>query len=408
MATEVILPKVDMAMEEGTIHSWKVAEGASVKSGDLLFEIETDKANMEIEAPASGILAKIIVKEGVPTPVGAVVAYIAQAGEAIPEAVAPNPAAAPALVPATAQQAVAVPASSGPAQSDASPTGDASDKPRATPLARKLARQDGIDLKSIMGSGPHGRIVAADVRDAKPAKQIAAPVAAQAYGQAQAVPHDNMRRTIARRLVEAKQTVPHFYLTSDCDIGALLKMRAEINAAAQGFKLSVNDFVIKALALSLRDVPDANVSWTDQAMLRHENVDIAVAVAMPGGLVTPVLRDASNRSLSQLSNEMKALAERARARKLKPEEYQGGSSSVSNLGMFGIREFAAIINPPHATILAVGAGEERAVSRNGQIISAQMMTVTLSADHRAVDGALAAELLARFKHYIEHPLAMLV
>jgi pyruvate dehydrogenase E2 component (dihydrolipoamide acetyltransferase) len=325
------------------------------------------------------------------------VAYIAQPGEKLPEAsvAAPAPAAKP--------EAAAV-ATVGVAHAPA-PAASSDGKTRATPLARALARQAGLELSRISGSGPHGRIVAADVRAAKPAPAAATPASSPAVmpqGSFEAIPHDNMRRTIARRLVEAKQTVPHFYLTNDCDIGALLKLRAEVNAAAEGFKLSVNDFVIKALALALRDVPDANVTWTDNAMLRHSSVDVAVAVAMP------VLRNAAGRRISELSNEMKDLAERARARKLKPEEYQGGTSSVSNLGMYGIREFAAIINPPHATILAVGAGEERAVSRNGQIISAQMMTVTLSADHRAVDGALAAELLARFRHYIEHPLAMLV
>lgn len=397
MATEVILPKVDMAMEEGTIHAWKVAEGATVKAGDLLFEIETDKANMEIEAPAAGVLGKILVKEGVPTPVGAVVAYIMAPGEKAPDAAAPV-AAAPISKPVEAV-AAAAPSPVIPA--------DESTKLRATPLARSLARQSGVDLATIHGTGPRGRIVAADVRQAKimPAAPAPAPIPAGAY---ESIPHDNMRRTIARRLVEAKQTVPHFYLTADCDIGALLALREEINKGAKDFKLSVNDFVVKALGLALRDVPDANVSWTENAMLRHASVDVAVAVAMPGGLMTPVLRDVPGRGMADLSNAIKDLATRARARKLKPEEYQGGSSAVSNLGMYGVREFAAIINPPHATILAVGAGEERAVSRNGQILSAQMMSVTLSADHRAVDGALAAELLRAFRNYIERPLAMLV
>lgn len=397
MATEVILPKVDMAMEEGTIHAWKVAEGATVKAGDLLFEIETDKANMEIEAPAAGVLGKILVKEGVPTPVGAVVAYIMAPGEKVPEAGVPTAAApAPKAVQSVAA-AAPVPVI----------TTEESTKLRATPLARNLARQSGVDLAAIHGTGPRGRIVADDVRKAKavPAAPVSTPVPAGAY---ESIPHDNMRRTIARRLVEAKQTVPHFYLTADCDIGALLALREEINKGAKDFKLSVNDFVVKALGLALRDVPDANVSWTENAMLRHASVDVAVAVAMPGGLMTPVLRDVPGRGMADLSNSIKDLAARARARKLKPEEYQGGSSAISNLGMYGVREFAAIINPPHATILAVGAGEERAVSRNGQIISAQMMSVTLSADHRAVDGALAAELLRALRNYVEHPLTMLV
>jgi pyruvate dehydrogenase E2 component (dihydrolipoamide acetyltransferase) len=396
MATQVILPKVDMAMEEGTIHAWKVAEGATVKAGDLLFEIETDKANMEIEAPAAGVLGKILVKEGVVTPVGAVVAYILAPGEKAPEGAAP---AASTAAPKPVETIAAA------APAPVITTGE-STKLRATPLARSLARQSGVDLSTIHGSGPRGRIVAEDVRKAKAAPAPApAPVPAGAY---ETIPHDNMRRTIARRLVEAKQTVPHFYLTADCDIGALLALREEINKGAKDFKLSVNDFVVKALGLALRDVPDANVSWTEAAMLRHASVDVAVAVSMPGGLMTPVVRDVPARGMADLSNTIKDLASRARARKLKPEEYQGGSSAVSNLGMYGVREFAAIINPPHATILAVGAGEERAVSRNGQIISAQMMSVTLSADHRAVDGALAAELLKAFRNYIERPLAMLV
>ena len=399
MATQVILPKVDMAMEEGTIHAWKVAEGASVKAGDLLFEIETDKANMEIEAPAAGVLGKILVKEGVVTPVGAVVAYILAPGEKMPEAAAP-------IAAATLAKPVEILAAASPAPM-ATPiaTSEQNTKLRATPLARSLARQSGVDLASIHGSGPRGRIVAQDVRKSQAVP--AAPVAVSA-GAYETIPHDNMRRTIARRLVEAKQTVPHFYLTADCDIGALLALREQINQGAKDFKLSVNDFVVKALGLALRDVPDANVSWTQDAMLRHATVDVAVAVAMPGGLMTPVLRDVPARGMADLSNAIRDLAARARARKLKPEEYQGGSSAVSNLGMYGVREFAAIINPPHATILAVGAGEERAVSRNGQILSAQMMSVTLSADHRAVDGALAAELLRAFRNYIERPLTMLV
>lgn len=402
MATEVILPKVDMAMESGTIHAWKVAEGAAVKAGDLLFEIETDKANMEIEAPISGVLGKILVKEGVVTPVGAVVAHILAPGETSPET-GPAPASVPA---AAAPMAVAGTSNASPAPSAPSVM-DAGGKLRATPLARAIARQNGVNLAKLNGSGPRGRIVAADVRTASAAPAIAA--AAPAPGGAyETIPHDNMRRTIARRLVEAKQTVPHFYLTADCDIGALLALRQEINSSATAFKLSVNDFVIKALGLALRDVPDANVSWTEDAMLRYASVDVAVAVSMPGGLITPVLRDVPSRGMAELSNAMKDLAMRARERKLKPEEYQGGTSAVSNLGMYGVREFAAIINPPHATILAVGAGEERAVSRKGQIVSAQMMSVTLSADHRAVDGALAAELLKAFRNYIERPLTMLV
>jgi pyruvate dehydrogenase E2 component (dihydrolipoamide acetyltransferase) len=315
--------------------------------------------------------------------------------------------------------------------------------PRATgnrifssPLARRLAKDAGIDLTRVSGSGPHGRVIARDIEAVKSGKGLralgAAPVAAgaapaalsmsdqqiralYAEGSYDFVPHDQMRKIIAQRLTLSKQTIPHFYLTLDCDIGKLLVARAEINEAAPkdkngepAYKISVNDFVIKALALALQRVPDANVTWTEAGMLHHHHSDIGVAVAIPGGLLTPVVRQAETKSLSVISNEMKDYAARARTRHLKPEEYQGGSTAVSNLGMYGIKDFAAVINPPHATILAVGAGEERAVVRNGQIVPAHIMTVTLSTDHRAVDGALGAELMKVFKSLIENPVMMVV
>jgi pyruvate dehydrogenase E2 component (dihydrolipoamide acetyltransferase) len=304
----------------------------------------------------------------------------------------------------------------------------------ASPLARRLAKEAGVDLARVQGSGPHGRVIARDVDAAKSGKGLVAPAAAAAgapqmaqapsddkiralfeAGSYDVVPHDNMRKVIARRLVEAKQTIPHFYLTLDCNIGKLLAAREEINAAAPkdkdgkpAYKLSVNDFVIKALAVALQRVPDANATWTEGAMLKHKHSDIGVAVSIPGGLITPVVRHAESKSLSVISNEMKDYAARARARKLRPEEYQGGTSAVSNLGMYGIKDFAAVINPPHATILAVGAGEERAIAKNGKIEAAWMMSVTLSTDHRAVDGALGAELLGAFKKLIENPVMMVV
>ncbi|MDE2383807.1 MAG: pyruvate dehydrogenase complex dihydrolipoamide acetyltransferase [Alphaproteobacteria bacterium] len=419
MATEVILPKVDMDMATGRISRWLVAEGATVKQGDPLFEMETDKAAMEVEAPAGGVLGGIAAKEGVDVPVGQPVAFIYAEGEK--PTVAPQ-AAAPAVLAAKVEAP--------PAQTAATPAAapTASSVPgalRATPLARRLAREAGVNLAAIAGSGPHGRIVSADIEKAKAApKPAAAPVAAApsdadtlklfAPGSYSEVPHDNMRRTIARRLQESKQHVPHFYVSADCRLDALLKLRADLNAAAPvkdgapAFKLSINDLVIKAWALALRDVPAANVSWTEAAMLSHAHADIGVAVSVPGGLITPIIRAAENKSLSAISAEMKDLAARAKARKLKPEEYNGGTSAISNLGMFGVKEFAAIVNPPHATILAVGAGQERALSENGKLFSAQAMTVTLSTDHRAVDGALGAEVLAAFKNYIEMPLAMLI
>jgi pyruvate dehydrogenase E2 component (dihydrolipoamide acetyltransferase) len=302
----------------------------------------------------------------------------------------------------------------------------------ASPLARRLAKEAGIDVGRIQGCGPHGRVIARDIDAAKSGKGLRAPGAAAAQaaapsmsdqqvralfeeGSYEAIPHDGMRRTIAQRLTQSTQTIPHFYLTIDCNIGKLLPAREDINAAAPkdkdgkpAYKLSVNDFVLKALALALQRVPNANVSWTESAMLKHKHSDIGVAVALPGGLITPIVRNCESKSLSTISNEMKDLAARARARKLKPQEYQGGTSAVSNLGMYGIKDFTAVINPPHATILAVGAGEERAVVRNGKIEATHIMSVTLSCDHRAVDGALGAELIGAFKALIENPVMMVV
>ncbi|RUZ15923.1 pyruvate dehydrogenase complex dihydrolipoamide acetyltransferase, partial [Mesorhizobium sp. M7A.F.Ca.CA.001.09.1.1] len=314
----------------------------------------------------------------------------------------------------------------------------------ASPLARRIAKEAGVDVSAVTGTGPHGRVVKADVDAAiagggaqaapaakapagAPAAAPAAPVKAMSddqvlklfeQGSYDLVPHDNMRKTIARRLVEAKTTIPHFYLTLDCELDALLALRTQINAAAPvkktdkgdapAYKLSVNDMVIKAMAMALKAVPDANASWTESAMVKHRHADVGVAVSIPGGLITPIIRKADEKTLSTISNEMKDLASRARSRKLKPEEYQGGTTAVSNLGMFGIKDFAAVINPPHATILAVGAGEERAVVKNGEIRIATVMSVTLSTDHRAVDGALGAELLVAFKRLIENPMGMLV
>jgi pyruvate dehydrogenase E2 component (dihydrolipoamide acetyltransferase) len=307
----------------------------------------------------------------------------------------------------------------------------------SSPLARRLAKEAGLDLNRVQGSGPHGRVIARDIEDAKSGKGLRGPAGAPPSGAGAPsiaplmsdqqirslyedgsydfVPHDSMRRTIAQRLTASTQTIPHFYVTVDCDIGRLVAAREEINASApkdkEGkptYKLSVNDFVIKALALALQRIPDANVSWTESGVLKHKHSDISVAVALPGGLITPIIRNAEGKSLSAISNEMRDLAARARARKLKPHEYQGGTSSVSNLGMYGIKDFTAVINPPQSTILAVGAGEERAVARNGQIVAAMIMSVTLSCDHRTVDGALGAELVGAFKVLIENPVMMLV
>ncbi|KPF71797.1 branched-chain alpha-keto acid dehydrogenase subunit E2 [Bosea sp. AAP35] len=456
MATNILMPALSPTMEKGNLAKWLKKEGDTIKSGDIIAEIETDKATMEVEAVDEGILAKILVPDGTAdVAVNEIIGVIAAEGEDVSAASAPAKAEAPkAEAPKTevpkseapkaeAPKADAPKAEAAPAKpAEAAPT-SSGDRPFASPLARRLAKEAGLDLAKVQGSGPHGRIVEKDIEAAKAgggakaapasapaaapaaaAKPASAPLASGmsdetikklfAPGSYEEVPHDGMRKTIARRLLESKQTIPHFYLTIDCELDALLKLRAELNAAAPekdgkpAYKLSVNDMVIKAIALSLRAVPDANVSWTENTMLKHKHADVGVAVSIPGGLITPVIRDACHKTLSQISNEMKDLAARAKNRKLKPEEYQGGTTAVSNLGMFGVKDFAAIVNPPHATILAVGAGEPRAVVKNGALAVATVMSVTLSTDHRAVDGALGAELMAAFRGYIEKPMAMLV
>jgi len=416
MATEVILPKVDMDMATGRISRWLVAEGAAVKQGDPLFEIETDKAAMEIEAPASGVLRNPAA-QGSDIPVGNAVAWIVAEGESFTAAA---PAAAAAPTPTQKVEAIEVTVAGLPVAANLNGAGL-----RATPLARRMARLAGLDLSRIAGTGPHGRILRADIEDAVAARAAAPASAAAAQplpqgasdaavrklfaeGSYREIAHDKMRLTIARRLVEAKSTVPHFYLSADCRLDRLLALRAEINAGATAYKLSINDMVIKAWALALRDVPMANVTWTDGTMLAHERVDVGVAVSVEGGLITPIVRGADTKALSAISNEMKDLAARAKARKLKSDEYQGGTTAISNLGMFGVKDFAAIINPPHATILAVGAGEQRGAWENGVFVPATLMTVTLSVDHRAVDGALGAQALQAFRGYIEKPLSMLI
>ena len=464
MPTNILMPALSPTMEKGNLARWLKKEGDPIKSGDVIAEIETDKATMEYEAVDDGTLAKIVVAEGTQdVPVNSVIAVMAGEGEDVKAAAsaakstpqvapqAPKKAESPAPSPqSAAQRAVAAgsapaPRPQGPSAasgaerlaSKAAPEGArsaATNRLFASPLARRLAKEANIDINRVQGSGPHGRVIARDVEQARSGKDLRAPAAAPGAGAAiaptmsdaqirslyeegsyEVVPHDGMRRTIAQRLTASVQSIPHFYETMDCDIGRLLAAREEINATAPknkdgkpAYKLSVNDFVIKALALALQRVPDANVSWTDVGMLKHKHSDIGVAVALPGGLITPIVRNAESKSLSTISNEMRDLAIRARERKLKPHEYQGGTSSVSNLGMYGIKDFTAVINPPQSTILAVGAGEERAVVRNGKIEAAMIMSVTLSCDHRAVDGALGAELINTFKTLIENPVMMLV
>ena len=403
MPVEVILPKVDMDMATGRIAKWHVKEGDAVKKGGLLFEIETDKAAMEIDAPSDGIIRNITAVEGAVVPVGQAVALIFQDGEtaSAPPTSEPLPPVKP-ITPAPrpdAEQTAVLPAVS------------ASGRFPATPLARRLAKQGGITLENIAGSGPRGRIAALDVQGA-----LAKPTSPQhaAPGSFEVIPVDGMRRTIAQRLTLSKQTIPHFYLTVNCDLTRLSEIREILNAQAPRdaqklpvWKLSINDFIIKAMASALKQVPDANVTWAEEGIYKHHSCDVGVAVAVESGLFTPVVRAAETKTLSQISKEMKDLATRARARKLLPSEYQGGTTTISNLGMYGIEQFTAIINPPQATILAVGAGLERFVPVNGLPVLRTRMTCTLSCDHRAVDGALGAQLLAAFRTFIEEPALML-
>lgn len=433
MAVQILMPALSPTMTEGKLAKWLKAEGDSVAAGDIIAEIETDKATMEFEAVDEGVLGKILVPEGtegvaVNTPIG-VLLEEGEDASALSAAPAPAPA-SPASAPAPAPSA---PVSSVPAQAPSAPAGG--ERLRSSPLARRLAQEAGIDLASLSGSGPRGRIIKADVEKAKASPRPAvaasasapaavqkpaapAPVAAVAAPKHQplpdqpttAHPNSSMRKVIAKRLLESKQSVPHFYLTIDCRLDALLALRAELNGrAGADYKLSVNDFIVKAVALALRKVPEANAMWTDEAILTFDNVDVSVAVATDGGLITPILRKADQKGLATLSNEMKDLAKKARDGKLKPEEFQGGGFTISNLGMFGIREFAAIINPPQSCILAVGAGEKRpVVNQDGALAVATMMTCTLSVDHRSVDGAVGARFLAAFKPLIEDPLQLML
>ena len=456
MPTNILMPALSPTMEKGNLAKWLKKEGDKVKSGDVIAEIETDKATMEYEAVDEGTIAKIVVPEGTQdVAVNAVIAVMVAEGEdvkaasaaAAPTAKAPEkkaeakPEAKAETKPETKAESKAETKPAAASQAAAAPAkpsaADHGARVFASPLAKRLAKEANVDLSRVSGSGPHGRIIARDIDDAKSGKGAMKPAAVGAAAAASTpvaasmsdkqilglyeegsydlVPHDGMRRTIAQRLTASTQTVPHFYLTMDCNIGKLLTAREEINAAAPkdkdgkpAYKLSVNDFVIKALALALQRIPEANVSWSEGGMLKHKHSDIGVAVALPGGLITPIIRQAESKSLSVIANEGKDLIARARGKKLKPNEYQGGTSSVSNLGMYGIKDFTAVINPPQSTILAVGAGEERAIVKNGQIVPAHIMSVTLSCDHRSVDGALGAELIGAFKKLIENPVMMVV
>jgi len=440
MTTPILMPALSPTMEEGKLAKWHVKPGDTVRAGDVIAEIETDKATMEVEAVDEGVVEALLVPEGTEAvKVNSVIAQLREDGavaapaKAKPAAVAPAPAPAPAaLKPAPAPPKAVAPASAARAPEGA--------RLNASPLARRLATEGGVELARVAGSGPHGRIVKSDIEvalkggavkaapatarpqaAATPAAPASVPASVSAGPDARLffakdsyveVPHDSMRKTIARRLTSSKRDIPHYYLTVDCQIDALMDVRKQINAQAPAggpgaYKVSVNDFVVKAAALALIRVPGVNCSWTETALLQHRHADIGVAVALDFGLITPIVQKAETKSLAAISNEVKDLAVRAKAKKLKPSEYEGGTFAISNLGMFGVRSFTAVINPPHAAILAVGAGEGRPVVRNGAIVPATVMTVQLSCDHRVIDGALGATWLEAFKGYLENPVTML-
>ena len=450
MPINITMPALSPTMEEGNLAKWLVKEGDKVKSGDVIAEIETDKATMEVEAVDEGTVAKLVVPAGTEgVKVNALIAVLAEDGEDVSAAAAgastaPKAEAAPAKAEAAPapKAAEAAPAAAAPAPAAAPAAASTGVRTFSSPLARRLAKEAGLDLSAVTGTGPHGRVVKADIEKAAasggakaapaaaaPAAGAAAPAMAKgpsddavlklfAEGSYELLPHDGMRKTIASRLTESSQTVPAYTISMDCELDALMKLRAEINASAPvkktekgevpAFKLSVNDFIIKAMALALRDVPAANASWTSSARVMHKHSDVGVAVSIPDGLITPIVRKAEQKALSVISNEVKDMAKRARDKKLKPEEYQGGTTSVSNLGMFGVSSFTSIINLPQASIVSIGAGVEKPVVRGGKIEVGTVMSATFAFDHRVIDGALGAELASAFKRYIENPMAMLV
>nr|WP_294546453.1 pyruvate dehydrogenase complex dihydrolipoamide acetyltransferase [uncultured Rhodopila sp.] len=442
MATNILMPALSPTMTEGTLARWLKKEGDTIKAGDVIAEIETDKATMEVEAVDEGVLGKILVADGSPNiAVNEPIAILVEEGEAVPSGAAPAAPPKPAAEPEPAKPEPAKPAAAAPAA--ASNGHDASGgRIVASPLAKRMAQQAGIDLHGLRGSGPNGRIVRADIEAAQkggaapatpapaaqapaaasaPAPAVAAPPAAP-VGKATApaitaphklIPHSSMRKVIARRLTEAKQTVPHFYVSMDIEIDALIGLMKQLNAKAPqegpgAYAITINDLVIKAAAATLRQIPTVNASWTEEGMVFYDDVDVSVAVSIPDGLITPIIRKADQKGLATISREMKDLAARAREGKLKPEEFQGGGFSVSNMGMFGVTEFAAIINPPQGAILAVAAGQKRPVVKNDALAIATVMTCTLSVDHRVVDGALGAQWLRAFKRVVEDPLSLLL
>jgi pyruvate dehydrogenase E2 component (dihydrolipoamide acetyltransferase) len=437
MATNILMPALSPTMEEGTLAKWHVKEGDDVQAGDILAEIETDKATMEFEAIDDGRIGKILVQEGVEgVKVNEPIAVLLEEGDSADSVPSSAPATPPAkseeVSPAIVEIVNAI-SSETKSLAPAAPTGKTTARIFASPLAKRIAEQKGIDLGAVQGSGPRGRIVKVDIEAAKPgaAQSTAkAPAAATQSGGGigvSALPdarlfypkdsfeetaHDSMRKTIAKRLTSAKTLIPHYYLTIECDIDSLLEARARLNARTPkgegAYKLSVNDFIIKASAMALMKHPDVNASWTDTAILRHKHADVGVAVALDFGLITPIVFAAEEKGLVEISSEIKSLADKAKNKKLKPQEFEGGGFSVSNLGMFGIKEFTAVINPPQSAILAVGAGAARAVVQDGEIVSATIMNVTMSCDHRVIDGATGARFLQTFKTFIEEPTSMLL
>lgn len=415
MPIEILMPALSPTMTEGNLASWKKKEGDKVKAGDVIAEIETDKATMEVEAVDEGVIGKIVVPAGTENvKVNNVIALLLEEGEdkkALASYKSKNDNAAPPAQgektekEAPGQKSAELPAKAAPAPAPVTASQQSfGGRTKISPLAKRIAAQEGIDIRGIVGTGPHGRIVKADLANAGRGRQIG-----RNPNEFNEIPNNNMRKVIARRLLESKQTVPHFYLSIDLNIDSLLNARAKINEKGKDkYKVSVNDLVIKAAAAALREVPAANASWTDAAIRQYNNVDISVAVATDGGLITPIIKNADQKDIVAISNEMKELAKRAKENALKPEEFQGGGFSISNLGMYGIKNFQAIINPPQGCILSVGAGEERVIAKNGQMIIANIMSCSLSVDHRVVDGAVGAQFLAAFKNYIEEPVLMFI
>lgn len=417
MPIEILMPALSPTMTEGNLAKWTIKEGDKITSGKVIAEIETDKATMEVEAVDEGIIGKILIPAGTPgVPVNQAIALLLEEGEdpvVLKDYTPKGAGSAKAPPPPAANESVA-PAAAAPA-----PVVASGDKVKASPLAKRIAAEKGVDLSGVKGTGPHGRVIKADVLEAGSSGRVAAPSATQVGRnpvESVDIPLSTMRGVIAKRLLESKQNVPHFYLTVDIELDGMLAARKQLNGMAEAmagkgnepsYRLSVNDIIVKCVAHALRDCPDANASWGGDKIIRYNNVDISVAVAIDGGLITPIVRNADQKSFSAISNEMKDLIKRARAGKLQPHEFQGGGFSISNLGMYGIKNFSAIINPPQSCILAVGAGEERVVVKNGQMQVANVMTVTLSSDHRVVDGAVGSLFLQAFRKYCEQPLLML-